>query len=239
MEQTVAPLSVGQQRFCVGRQAGAVIAVAELSRRTDQRDGGGPVNSQGVGDKVRQQTVEQRRIPQRGKHIQPCGLQFYRERQRVLRGFLPQNFADFPQLTQQVDGPRLTGAMQQCRRSRVRCLVAQAAQAEQLRLQFFQQRRQLGAFRRGSRVVQTVLQDLKGILHAVERTAEPPAQPAPQRQQCRVFLLMNHGGHLLYFISVSGCSAEPHGTGRRGGSPIRPHLISTVPSYPANLSAAL
>ena len=42
-------------------------------------------------------------------------------------------------------------------------------------------------------MLQTVLQSLKGILHAVKRAPEPPAQSSAQCQQCCVVILFVHG----------------------------------------------
>ena len=110
----------------------------------------GPVRGQCVGDKVRQQTVEQRRHPPVvGSTSSPVGLQRLSVKGSAYCAASSRKIlAEFPQLPQQVDGPRHTGAVQQRRRGRVRRLVPQPPQAEQLRLQFLQQRRQLGALRR-------------------------------------------------------------------------------------------
>ena len=131
------------------------------------------------------------------QHVQPVGLQRHGKGQRVLRGLLLQNTAKFPQLPQQVDGLRHTGAVQQRRRGGIRRLVPQPPQADQLRLQFLEQRHQLGAFCRVYRVLQAVLQYLKGVLHAVKRAPEPPAQSPAQGQQCCILVPSVHGKRLL------------------------------------------
>ena len=125
----------------------------------------------------------------------PEGVKAHTE--RVLRGLLLQNTAKFPQLPQQVDGLRHTGAVQQRRRGGIRRLVPQPPQADQLRLQFLEQRHQLGALCRVYRVLQAVLQYLKGVLHAVKRAPEPPAQSPAQGQQCCILVPSVHGKRLL------------------------------------------
>lgn len=167
------------------------------TRRAEQHNVRRTVRGQCVGDKVRQQTVEQRDIPRRGQHVQPVGLHRHGKGQRVLRGLLLQNTAKFPQLPQQVDGLRHTGAVQQRRRGGIRRLVPQPPQADQLRLQFLEQRHQLGALCRVYRVLQAVLQYLKGVLHAVKRAPEPPAQSPAQGQQCCILVPSVHGKRLL------------------------------------------
>ena len=197
MEQAFAPLPLGQQGGGIGRQTRAVVPVAEPARRAEQHNVRRTVRGQCVGDKVRQQTVEQRDIPRRGQHVQPVGLQRHGKGQRVLRGLLLQNTAKFPQLPQQVDGLRHTGAVQQRRRGGIRRLVPQPPQADQLRLQFLEQRHQLGALCRVYRVLQAVLQYFKGVLHAVKRAPEPPAQSPAQGQQFCILVPSVHGKRLL------------------------------------------